>query len=199
MAIKKRRPAGDEIPRGSNHGGIKKRAVPNEKPTGDKDYQDRGGNERDAFERALDKANKNKRRVKEVQMGDRKAQPKIQEGRYIAITMDAQLESNVKNEYGFNDRITIPFAVITEDYTDSVLLTEKYWASGSEGSRYFHILSKLLRFDPRQGFHIKDLIGLTCEVVIVHNQTSNGTFANIADVEVISIEENESMEEMQND
>lgn len=200
MAIKKRRPAGDEIPRGSNHGGIKKRAVPNEKPTGDKDYQDGGGNERDAFERALDKANENKRRVKEVQMGDRKAQPKLEAGKYIAITTDAKPERNIESKYGVNDRVEISFEVfIDEDFQESILLTEKLWASGSEDSKYCQILSELLQFDARMGFRLKDVIGVTCEVTIVHNRTHQGIFSNVAGVEVISIEENESMEGMQND
>jgi len=190
MSIKKRNVASNKTPRKSNHDGIKKSSVPNEKSAGDKDYQHRGETELDAFDRALAKASENKRRVKEIQIREKKAQPKILEGQYIAITIDAQLESDIESKYGRNDRVTVPFEIfLGEDYQESILLTEKFWASGSESSRYYQLLSKLLQHDARRGFNVKDLIGVACEVIIVHNETPNGTFANIADVEVINMEE----------
>lgn len=190
IAIKKRNVAGDEMPRRSNQNGIKESPVPNEKSVVDKDYQHGGETDLDAFDRALAKASENRRRVKEIQVREKKAQPKIQEGQYIAITTDAQLESNIESKYGRNDRITVPFEIfLGEDYQESILLTEKFWASGSESSRYCQILSKLLQHDARRGFNVKDLIGVACEVIIVHNETLNGTYANIADVEAINMEE----------
>lgn len=200
MAIKKRRPIGEKMPRGLNQGGIKKRSVSNEKSAGEREHQHESEAGQDALDRALAKASENRRRVKEIQMRDRKAQPKLEAGKYIAITTDAKPERNIESKYGLNDRVAISFEVfIDEDFQESILLTEKLWASGSEDSKYCQILSKLLQFDARMGFRLKDVIGVTCKVTIVHNQTPNGTFANIANVEVINVEENEVMEELQND
>lgn len=174
MAIKKRNVASNE--------------TPNEKSVDEKEHQHEV--ELDAFDRALAKASENRRRVKEIQVNEKKAEPKVEVGQYIAITTDAQLESNIESKYGRNDRITVPFEIfLNDDYQESILLTEQFWASGNESSRYCQILSKLLQHDARRGFNVKDLIGVACEVIIVHNETPNGIYANIKDVEVINMEE----------
>lgn len=170
---------------------IKKKSLSNPKSAEEKDYHQGGRCDRDAFERALDKAHINKDKVKAIQVGEKKAKPKIEEGRYLAITTEAQLERNIESKYGPNDRVTISFEIfIDEDFHESILLTERFWASGNESSRYCQILSKLLQFDARTGFRMEDVIGVTSEIIIVHNETSSGIYANIADLEVIILEEN---------
>lgn len=174
MAIKKRNVASNE--------------TPNEKSVDEKEYLHEV--ELDAFDRALAKASENRRRVKEVQVKEKKAEPKVEVGQYIAITTDAQLESNIETKYGRNERITVFFELfLNDDYQESILLTEKFLASANEGSRYYQILSGLLQRDARQGFHIRDLIGIPCEVTIIHNETPKGIYANIGDLQVIDMEE----------
>lgn len=92
MAIKKRNIAGKDIPRKSNQGGITKKSVSNEQSASEKEHQYEGKAGQDALELALAKASENRRRVKETQVRDRKAQPKVEAGRYIAITTDCKLE-----------------------------------------------------------------------------------------------------------
>jgi|SRR5690625_2901147 len=191
MAIKKRAIAGKETPTVPNDVGLKKKSVLSKELTNNKHYQHEAPTQKDAFAEALVKAEENKKRVMTIQVEEKKAQPKIKEGRFVAITTDAQLEQNIESKYGTNDRVTITFEVLLDqDGKDSVTLIEKFWVSRSDSSRYYQLLSKLLQFDARQGFHIKDLIGVACEVIVVHNEISSGTYANIADVEVISMEEN---------
>ena len=188
MAIKKRNVASNETPSKSDHIRITKSMIPNENSVNEKKHQHEV--ELDAFDRALAKASENRRRVKEIQVKEKKAEPKVEVGEYIAITTDAKLESAIKSRYGHNDRITVSFEIfLNDDYQESILLTEQFWASGNESSRYCQILSKLLQHDARQGFHIRDLIGIPCEVTIVHNETPNGIYANIGDVQVIDMEE----------
>lgn len=190
MAIKKRNITGKDTPRKSNQGGITKKSVSNEQSVDEKEHQHEV--ELDAFDRALAKASESRKRVKEIKVKEKKAQPKLEVGEYIAITTDAKLESDLESKYGRNDRITVPFEIfLNDDYQESILLTEQFWASGNESSRYCQILSKLLQHDARQGFHIRDLIGIPCEVTIVHNETPNGIYANIGDVQVIDMEEDQ--------
>lgn len=191
MAIKKRAVAGKATPTVPNHDGLKKKSVLSEELTSNKYYQHEAPTQKDAFAEALVTAEKNKKRVMEIQVGEKKAQPKIKEGRFIAITTEAKLEQNIESKYGTNDRVTITFEVLLDqDGENSVTLIEKFWVSRSDSSRYYQLLSQLLKFDARQGFHIKDLIGVACEVIVVHNEISSGTYANISDLEVISMEGN---------
>src|SRR5699024_8172334 len=117
-------------------------------------------------------------------------EPKVEVGEYIAITTDAKLESAIKSRYEHNDRITGSFEIfLNDDYQESILLTEQFLSSENESARYCQILSKLLQHDARQGFHISDLISIQLQVTIVHNETPNGIYANIGDVQVIDMEE----------
>lgn len=128
MAIKKRNVASNETPRKSNQYGIKESTVPNKKLVNDKENQYEGGAGQDAFDRALAKASENKRRVEAIRVDERKAKPKVAEGEYTAITVDAQLEKNIESKYGSNDRVAITFEVFLDrDVEKSISLIEKFW------------------------------------------------------------------------
>jgi hypothetical protein len=135
---------------------------------------------------------KAKQRINEIenQEIDRiQIKPKAPEGSFIAVTTDAKLERNQKSHFGMNDRIKVTFTVLVPNHDpESVELTSTYWKSSSPTSVYCLQLTELLGKDVRQGFSLRDLIGITCQVSIEHRQTDSGTYASIAEVKPVNIE-----------
>lgn len=117
--------------------------------------------------------------------------PAAPEGTYLGVTTNALFEKNLPSKYGTNDRIKVDYQFINPAASNEVIkMTAIYWLSNSEKSQYYRYLSELLQKDPRKGFHIKELIGITCEVEITHNPVENGAYANITNVKQIDVDEN---------
>src|SRR5699024_12767688 len=75
------------------------------------------------FAETLAKAKQKKRNAKTIKVAQKKVQPKVDKGTYLAITTDAQLEKNVQSTFGVNDRIKITFEVfVTESASNSTTL-----------------------------------------------------------------------------
>lgn len=121
--------------------------------------------------------------------------PKAPAGIMLGVTTNAVLESNQISHYGRNDCVKVTFQPIISDpaYGKDVEITATYWKSNSEKSRYYKILSKLLQKDARKGFHINELIGVTCEIEITHNHVENGAYANVTDVKRIEVDNEASI------
>lgn len=186
MSIKKRSTTGNAIPRVTGTERLRRESKLSKELEGDKTFQPEA---KDAFMQALEKAKENKKKAETIRVDERKAKPTVAEGRYTAITVDAKLEKGIESKYGFNDRVTITFEVFLDaDGEKSISLTEKFWVARSDDSRYYQLLSKLLQFDARLGFNIKELIGIVCEVDVVHNEISSGIYANISDLEIMEEE-----------
>lgn len=139
--------------------------------------------EKMAFSNVLAKVKENKRNASAIKVEQNKTKPKVDEGTFLAITTDAELEKNQSSTYGTNDRIRVRFHIFrSENDTEGVEIATTCWKSNSTKSRYYQILSQLLQEDPGTEFELSSLIGVTCEVTIEHVDGNNGVFSNISEV-----------------
>lgn len=116
--------------------------------------------------------------------------PKVAPGTYPAITTKAEMERNAKSNFGINDKVIVTFTIFvtTPDNTqEGIELRQTYWKAKTDTSPYYQYLSQLLNADPRNGFSLKDLMGIPCEVVVTHNQGDKGTFANVSHIKKVNL------------
>ncbi|MED0968184.1 hypothetical protein [Bacillus paramycoides] len=137
-----------------------------------------------ALIQTLQKANQNKSEVAEV-VPQQKYMPKLAPGSYIAVVVNAIYEKNQPSKYGINNRVKLIFEVITND--EPVELRVPCWESVADDSLYVKYLSSLLGRDSRDGFVINELIGSVVEIIVVHNETEKGVYANIENITLLDI------------
>lgn len=137
--------------------------------------------------------------IKNQQMDDKYSQrvdeikykPKADPGKYPGFIKDISLEKNSMSYLGINDKLTVSYTILKFDENgnvEEVDINKTYWKSNSENSSYYKALKELLMRDPRKGFILKELLGITCEVYIEHNESEKGVFANITSIKRVSLD-----------
>jgi len=120
-----------------------------------------------------------------------KYKPKADPGKYPSITKDVSFEKNAMSYYKINDKLTITYTIfkfVESGNVEEIDIKQTYWKSNSENSSYYKALKELLMRDPRKGFVLKELLGITCEVDIEHNESEKGVFANITSIKRVSFD-----------
>lgn len=116
--------------------------------------------------------------------------PPVAPGSYYSVVKDAVFEANVTTKSGKCDRMTVTYLVFVprRNQADATVdVKQYYYRSQSNKSPFVRLLSKLLGYDASQGFTIKDLIGVTCAIDVVHRVHDGNTYIDIADLQKIQL------------
>lgn len=114
--------------------------------------------------------------------------PKVEEGRFVAVTTNATYIQNKQTKNGLRNCIEVTFSIFISEDKKTVDLRKFYWESDHHTFNDEQQLSNLLGEDVRNGFHVSDLIGKCCEVEIMHQIAgTHAVYANIVDVYPITI------------
>lgn len=126
-------------------------------------------------------------------------EPNVEEGTFLSISSNASYERNVRSTYGITDKLTIEFTIFKPgigETIEEVPLKQSFYKSNSEKSLFHIICSELLGENPRHGFALKDLLAKPCEVVVTHNTTDKGTFANITGIKRLFVDVDANLDHM---
>lgn len=139
---------------------------------------------------ALATANEAKEKVT-AYIGPSQIKPKLDEGRYLAITTNATYILNKQTKNGLRNCIEVTFSIFASPDKEPVELRKFYWETENNTFYDEHQFSCLLGYDARKGFHVSDLIGKYCEVEITHYTASAyAVYSNITNVYSVEIPTN---------
>lgn len=116
--------------------------------------------------------------------------PPVAPGSYFAVVKDAIFEANATTRNGKCDRIVVTYVIYvprTNQVEETVEVKQFYYRSTSKNAPFIWLLTKLLGYDSSEGFRIKDLIGVTCAIDVVHRNRDGNTNIEIADLQKIQL------------
>lgn len=101
--------------------------------------------------------------------------PRIDEGKYQATVKDVGVEWNQLGKYGYKDLVIFQFQI------DDVVLKHTIYCTPKEPGvlnlntkRLKEAVSSILGKEPGSKFNLRDLVGKSCELWVLHVSGNNG-------------------------
>lgn len=111
--------------------------------------------------------------------------PLCPDGLHSAVVVDAVDLGNQSSPWGEKHKLSLVFETqLTDEEGTSYILASRYNWSLHEKSNLRKDLERLLgkKFTSEElleGFNLESLVGMSCNILVVHNETDDRTYANI--------------------